>query len=98
VTGTIKPVPKVSKVAVKSAARNTATLKVDGKYFKNKVSAKIGSVKASKVSLKGDTLTITFSTKNLNGTYGLTITSGNGRTVSTAKNLTIKNGRVTVKK
>lgn len=98
VTGTVKPVPQVTKVSVASLVKGSTTLTVNGNNFKSKVTAKVGSVKASKVTLKGNTLKVTFPTKNLKGVYALTIISGNGRSVTTAKNITIKNGSVTIKR
>lgn len=92
VTGTTKPLPKITKVTVKNATSSTATITVEGKNFTGKMSATIGTVKAKSATLKNGIVTLVFDGKKVGqGTKTLTITSGNGRkasyTVVTAKNL-----------
>lgn len=85
VTGATRKAAKITKLAMKSNTNKTLTVSITGSGFSGKVSAVIGTVKASKavVSKDGKTLTLTFSTKNLKkSTYSLVITNGNGRTLT----------------
>lgn len=99
VTGTAKPVPKVTGVRLQSGNATKAVVAVSGKNFKGKVTAKLGKNKATKVQVQNSkNLVITFPTRGIKaGKVTMTITNGNGRVVSVTKTLTITRTGATLK-
>jgi len=94
VTGTARNTPKLT--ASKLASRNATNLviEVSGSNLKGPATAKLGTVKATKVEVRSAKVALlTFPTKSVkNGTYDLTYTNADGRT--TIKRTTVSTGRV----
>ncbi len=94
VTGTARATPKLT--ASKLVSRNSTSLviEVSGSNMKGKATAKLGTVKATKVEVRSSSVArLTFPTKSVkNGTYDLTYTNADGR--STIKRTTVSTGRV----
>lgn len=98
VTGTMKKRPAVSAVKVASTSKTVIVLTVTGSNFTGKPTAMLGSVKASKVVLKGNILTITIPVKALKvGKQTLVITNGDGRVVTKTNAVSITKKGNTVK-
>ncbi len=98
VTGTTKPLPKITNVSSKTATAATVTIEIAGKNFVGKPKVSFGSAKASKVVMKSNLLKVTFTTKSLkSGNQTLTVTNGNGRTASVVKKLTVKGTNISIK-
>lgn len=98
VTGTTKPLPKITNVSSKTATASTVTVEIAGKNFVGKAKVTFGSAKASRVVVKSNLLKATFTTASLkSGNQKLTVTNGNGRTASTTKSVTVKGANVTIK-
>ncbi|MEK7631793.1 MAG: carboxypeptidase regulatory-like domain-containing protein [Patescibacteria group bacterium] len=94
VTGTAKKKPTVSTVKYKSKSGSSMVLEITGTNFTSKVSAAVGTVKASKVQVKSaKSLLVTVPTSKLkNATYDMTFTNSDGR--QTIKKITYSKGRV----
>lgn len=94
VTGTAKKKPTVSGVKYKSKSGSSMVLEIVGTNFTSKVSAAVGTVKASKVQVKSaKSLLVTVPTSKLkNATYDMTFTNSDGR--QTIKKITYSKGRV----
>lgn len=98
VTGTAKPAASITSFVQKAASKSSVTLELKGKNLTGKVSAVIGSVKSSKVTVANGVVTVIFPTKGLKaGKQTMTVTTGNGRTVDVTKTVTIKGGIPTIK-
>ncbi|MEK7570115.1 MAG: SpaA isopeptide-forming pilin-related protein [Patescibacteria group bacterium] len=94
VTGTAKKKPTVSSVKYKSKSGSSMVLEVTGTNFSGKVTAKVGTVGATKVQVKSaKSLLVTVPTSKLkNAGYDMTITNGDGR--QTIKKIIYSKGRV----
>jgi len=98
VTGTAKPAASITSFVQKAAGKTSVTVELKGKNLTGKVSAVLGSVKASKVTVSKGVVTVTIPTKGLKaGRQTFTLTTGNGRTVEVTKTVTIKGGTPTIK-
>lgn len=93
VTGTAKAAASITGFTLKSASKTSVTIEIKGKNLTGKMSAVLGSVKSSKVSVKKDIVTVVIPTKGLkSGSQTFTITTGNGRTVELTKTVTLVKG------
>jgi len=98
ITGTYKPVPKITAIAVKSSNATTTVFTVTGKNFKGKMAAKFGSLSVKTVSLKNGVATITVSTKKLvAGVQTITIINGSGRQAGVSKTIVKHYSSITLK-
>jgi hypothetical protein len=98
VTGTAKPAASITSFVQKAANKSSVTLELKGKNLSGKMSALLGKVKASKVTINKGVVTVIFPTKGLkSGKQTMTLTTGNGRTVDVSKTVTIKSGVPTIK-
>jgi len=93
VTGTAKAAASISGFKFKSGNKTSMVIEVTGKNLSAAPSVVFGGVKASKVVVKKDTITITVPTKGLKaGKQTLVLTTSNGRLVELEKTVTIKAG------
>ncbi len=93
VTGTTKKAPKVTVFRVLTANSSTTVLELTGSNFNGKLSAAMGTLKASKAVLSNGKVLITLPSKKLtSGAKTITLTTGNGRTINIIKTISINKG------
>ena len=93
VTGTAKPAASISSFKLRSANRTSVTVTLSGKNLSGKLTATMGSVKALKVTVVKNTVTVVLPVKGLKaGVQTFTLTTGNGRTVEVVKTVTLRRG------